>query len=159
MNIATRHFFAASLLAGAVIAPAKASQCNFTQMGGTLIDFGIISAANNNDIIGIDNVQFTCTDGLLPTIGYTLAISEGSSGSFASRSLKFAGLSLDYNLYTEPTYTQIFGDGQVGTNSNTVSGICVAGIACVVPVYGRINGGQPKTSGQYSDEVVITISF
>ncbi len=145
----------ASLLA----APAFAAQCNFSEMGGTLIDFGVRSAAINSDIIGIDDVRFTCSDGIVPTIGYTVAISAGSSGNFAQRTLQHGGDVLNYNIYTEATFTQIFGDGQPGSNSSTVSGLCVSGQSCIVPVYGRINGGQSVSSGVFTDEVVVTISF
>jgi len=138
---------------------AQTSQCSFTRMGGTLIDFGLISAANRNDIIGIDNVGLTCNAGLGLAVSYSVAISSGSSGTFANRTLRFAGSTLNYNLYTEPTFMQVFGDGSMGSNSATVNGLCANGVSCTVPVYGRINGGQSLRAGQFTDAVIVTVSF
>ena len=154
-----RGAIVAIALASLLTTAAHSAQCNFSEMGGTLIDFGIVSAANNNNIVGTENIEFTCSDPLAPTISYTVAISAGSSGDFASRSLQHAGNTVNYNLYREPTYTEVFGDGQPGSNSFTVSSFCVNGLSCVVPVYGRIDGGQSLSEGQFTDEVVVTITF
>ena len=152
-----------SLLSLTVISvqPVQAqSQCSFTQMSGTLIDFGIISAANTGDIIGIDNINFTCSGFLGGIVNYNISISTGSSGSFTSRTMRFGGRDLNYNLYRDALFMQIFGDGSnMGTQSFTVDGICLSGATCTVPVFGRIDGGQNLSSGQFSDSVQVTITF
>ena len=137
-----------------------AATCNFDQMNGNLMDFGILSAAQSSPVFDSATLQFTCTaDGLLPTVSYSVAISAGSSGDFNQRTMRFAAWSISYNLFIDPTFITVFGDGMPGNNSQTVSGLCVSGVTCIVPVYGKLDGGQSLRAGQYSDAVTITLSF
>ena len=65
------------------------------------------------------------------------------------------GALLQYNLYTDPARTEIWGDGQFGV---TVPG-AGNGTTQSFPVYGRVFPGQVVPSGPYSDYIQVTVLF
>jgi spore coat protein U-like protein len=85
-------------------------------------------------------------------------LSTGMSGTYVSRTLDGPGTDvLNYNLYRDAAYTQIWGDGTGGTSyySNTWP----TGNVINLIVYGRITAGQDVRAGLYSDTVVVTVTF
>ena len=75
----------------------------------------------------------------------------------AQRTLTKTGASLNYNLYTDSTYTSIWGDGTTGT---TVSGVGSNGSTGITKtIYGSIPEGQDVPAGAYTDSITITITF
>lgn len=125
--------------------------------GGTLVDFGNYDAmSGDRDAIG--QIQFLCVPDLLtgPTVSYTLAINSGTGGgSFNPRRMIAGAYGLNYNLFLDPSRTQIFGDGSAGTGK--AAGGCAG--SCAVAVYGRIYGAQPVPAAQYRDELLATLDF
>ncbi|MBB3047521.1 spore coat protein U-like protein [Litorivivens lipolytica] len=66
--------------------------------------------------------------------------------------------SLNYNLYTDPTYLTVWGDGNGGTA--TVPGaIGVLLLPIDHVVYGRIPAGQNSAAGNYSDTISVTVTY
>jgi spore coat protein U-like protein len=65
---------------------------------------------------------------------------------------------LQYNLYKDAAYAQVWGDGTGGTVTlaNTNSG---SGTGPTHTIYGRIPAGQDLPVGTYTDSIVITITF
>ena len=111
------------------------------------------------------NVAVTCTRVILVDpfrINYTLSLSRGSSGSYASRRMNAGTARLNYNLYRDAARAQVWGDG---TNSTGT----VAGTANFVwfqtsqtgnhTIYGRVPAQQNAATGSYSDTIVLTITF
>ncbi len=153
------RFLCAALLLGWALLPGwavAATSCTFTSSGGTLADFGTyFSLGGDKDVQG--NVQLNC-NATLPDIivSYTLKIGPGLSGTALTRRMYNGSSSLRYNLFTDPTRTQIFGDGSSGTSfvNNTCALLCTP-----VPVYGRLYGSQGGTAGAYSDAVTVTVNF
>lgn len=100
-------------------------------------------------------------------INVSVALSTGSSGSYMARSLRNGAEQLRYNLYTDPTYTEVFGDGSgsTGIAQECFPGIfigCAGGAAsspATIPVYGRLPGSQDVGPGSYADSLVVTVSF
>lgn len=81
----------------------------------------------------------------------TITLSTGSSGTYASRQMHNGPNHLSYNLYTDPTFTQIFGDGTGGSSPVTrTSGPQVL----FVPVYGKLPAQPEPPSGEYSDQII-----
>lgn len=153
-----RRRLAAALLCVLAWPAGAQHSCSFSNVGGTLVDFGLYNALQgDHDATG--TIEFTCLPDLLIglTVPYTVSISPGtgSGGSFSPRQLVFGGDALNYNLYSDLLRTVVWGDGTLGTG--TVSGQCVG--ACSVLVFGRIFGGQTGAAGAYSDSVVVTIDF
>ena len=96
------------------------------------------------------------------SVGYTLSLSRGSSGTFAPRQMRAGTANLSYNLFRDAARAQVWGDG---TNSTGT----VAGTANFVwfqtsqssnhTVYGRVPALQNASPGSYTDTIVLTITF
>ncbi|MGH8308038.1 MAG: Csu type fimbrial protein, partial [Gammaproteobacteria bacterium] len=88
----------------------------------------------------------------------TVALSTGQSGSYNPRYM-ISGTTtdhLDYNLYTNPARTIIFGDGTGGTQ--TVSKR-FKNNSVRVNVYGQIPALENIAQGSYTDSIVATVTF
>jgi spore coat protein U-like protein len=64
---------------------------------------------------------------------------------------------LEYNIYTSATRTQVWGDGTHGTT--TVNLKNVRKNTPPVIVYGKIEPLQNVSTGNYSDQVVVTVMY
>lgn len=154
-----KKYIAILLLLGTawpVTAMAAASCTIVRSAGNILANFGSYDAMSGpRDSIG--QVSFTCVpDALLGVpVSYSVAASPGNSGSYSQRRLQSGAYGLNYNLYLDPSRLQVFGDGSPGTSKS--AGICAA--ACVVPVYGRLSGGQTVPAGTYQDSILVTLEF
>lgn len=111
------------------------------------------------------NVVVTCTRQIFVdpfNVSYTMALSRGSSGNYASRRMNAGTARLNYNLFRDAARSQVWGDG---TNSTGT----VAGAQNFVwfqttqtathTLYGRVPAQQNATPGSYSDAIVLTITF
>ena len=94
---------------------------------------------------------------VVSTIAVEISISQGGSGSF-DRRMSGGRDDLRYNLYTDALYQVIWVDGSSGTSVYVTRGQPNNKVE-TVPVFGRIPGGQDVTSGQYLDNVVVTLNF
>jgi len=68
--------------------------------------------------------------------------------NFATRKMKFNQKTLNYNLYTNASRSNVWGDGTGGTWTVTGSQLIV---------HASIPGGQIVTPGTYNDTVVVTV--
>ncbi|MGI0490962.1 spore coat U domain-containing protein [Alkalinema pantanalense CENA528] len=121
------------------------------------VNFGAYDVFNSapNDSTG--SITYRCTEVAPGTI--TIDISQGNSGSFATRQMRQGSDSLNYNFYLDPTRTTVWGDGSSGTSQY---GPVAPGenVSTSIPVYGRIPAQQTSVPvGNYSDTVSITINF
>lgn len=117
---------------------------------------------------GVITVAATCTHAALPfTVNYTLALSTGSSGSFTPRSMAAGSSKLQYNLYTNASLTTIWGDGSGGAQTlpDQITGSCQSpgGHNCSGSqsdtVYGNIPAQQNVVAGDYTDSIIVTVTF
>lgn len=87
-----------------------------------------------------------------------IAISAGSGGTFAPRTLRNGADALDYNLYFNAGFTQVWGDGTGGTTTyfivNPPNNRDV-----VLTVYARVPAGQDARVGSYTDTVTVTLEY
>ena len=116
-------------------------------------------------------VSATCRFAALPfTVNYSMALSTGSNGSFASRTMKFGANALQYNLYASPQLLTIWGDGTAGTQtvSDQIIGTCQnqffgIGFNCSGSrsdtVYGGIPALQNAVPSSYADSITVTVNF
>lgn len=83
-----------------------------------------------------------------------------NSGGFNPRQMNhaFAADFLLYNLYTDATYTIIWGDG-IGGGSSVKKTVTKNQSPVTLVVYGRIPALQNVGSGLYSDSVVVTVDW
>ena len=95
-----------------------------------------------------------------PGTPFQLKLNAGlyAGGNFNAREMQSASnrSPLRYNLFLDPSYSQIWGDGQG-------SSLFYRGLGSVsplqIPVFGRIPAAQNVGAGQYSDSVVVTIEW
>jgi spore coat protein U-like protein len=145
--------------ARALCLPALCS-CGLTT---TNVAFGSYNplAFGNTDTTGSVRVQCGGVAGLL--IPFNIAISAGGGGSYAGRRMSSGGNHLSYNLYTDASYTSIWGDGS-GASQIVSAGVTldVAGLspAQIFWVYGRIPGRQlTAVPGSYADTINVTLTY
>jgi spore coat protein U-like protein len=89
-----------------------------------------------------------------------VAISRGDSNSPLTRTLRQitdGSAVLNYNIYSDPGHTQIWGDGTFG--SSPVVEIVKNNTSAVLPFYGLIPALQDPAAGRYSDILSITLNF
>jgi spore coat protein U-like protein len=153
-----RSLAAAALLACATSAHALGS-CT-TSASSTA--FGSYNPLNAASMDSVGNVQVSCSlIGVISlNVPYTIALSVGSGGGYASRRLSGGGQALTYGLYTDPTRSTSWGDGSAGTS--TVADGYLLGLITVnrgYSVYGRIPGGQNVAPANYADTVTVTVNY
>jgi spore coat protein U-like protein len=152
-------FVAGGIVSGAAEA---AIDCTASTSGVSFGDYDPLLATPDDSTA---NVSVTCTRQIFVdpfNVSYTLALSRGSSGNYASRRMNAGAARLNYNLYRDAARAQVWGDG---TNSTGT----VAGAHNFVwfqtsrtnthTIYGRVPARQNPTSGTYADTIVLTITF
>ena len=102
-------------------------------------------------------------------VDVTIALSAGN-GSYAVRLMRSPLDALQYNLYLDSGYTRVFGNGsngsetaacRTGVTGNGCTGSNPTGTfrRAVLPFYGRIPAQQNVASGDYSDDIQVTVTF
>jgi spore coat protein U-like protein len=113
------------------------------------------------------NAIFTvsCLTTTLPLapVNFQISIGRGSGNSPLTRAMVGpVGSQLQYNVYTSPSYANVWGDGSSG--STAVSGR-VTPLALGIPAiatytaYGRVPGQQSVRTGVYTDSLLVTIDY
>lgn len=125
---------------------AAAATCSVSSPGVAFGGYDPLASAPTD---GVGNIAVSC-DGVA---SYTIALGPGG-GDFTSRAMTNGSSALQYNLYTSPLRTTVWGDGS--GNTSTVSDTATGGNYAV---YGRINERQNVTAGTYSDTLTITITY
>lgn len=147
--------------------PARAAVCLLPSCGcsvsTTALAFGSYNplAYGNTDSSG--TVRVSCSALVALLIPYDIAMSAGGSGSYATRRMSFGAYTLNYNLYTDASYTSVLGNGSGGTLK--LSGGILLDLAGLAPpavhwVYGRLPGPQLGAApGGYSDTLTVTLTY
>lgn len=90
----------------------------------------------------------------------TVSLSAGNSGSFSQRQMSpLAGGAngLNYNLFTDASYSTVWGDG--AGSSSTLTRTVTKSTPWDAVVYGRIPARQKVSAGTYSDVITVTVSW
>ncbi len=149
---------AAVLVAGLV--PQWSHAAPSCTVSAPALAFGSYDTINN--LSGATSITISCSrinQGAGGTVTYTLALSTGP-GSYTARQMTSGTNVLLYNLYTDPTHTQVWGDGTGG--SVTVSGTFTHppnSQTAVLTVYGLIPGAQNVVPGAYATATPITVTI
>lgn len=124
-------------------------------VSATVVAFGAFNPFGSA-VPSTGTVSVTCSGGN-PSASYTIALSTGGSGNFATRQMNDGQSDkLNYNLYTSSALTSIWGDGTSGTvtvsgtNGHTTSNF---------NVYGQIPTPQGVTPNGYSDMITVTVTY
>ena len=126
------------------------------------LDFGTYNPLGGTDISATGSLDVEC--GALLTgvaFSYTVTLDSGSSGTMLNRSMTSGPNTLNYNLYTNPSHTTVWGDGTGGTAtiSNAYTLTLLFPRTDNFPVYGRIPSGQNAHAGSYTDTIIATVIF
>lgn len=117
------------------------------------LNFGNYTSAQGTNLDQSTTVTVNCTN-LLP---YSVALSTGS-GTYTNRTMTDSGSAnpLNYNLYTDGTYTTVWGDSSGSTGVVTGTG---TGSSQALTVFGRVPSSQtPGGTGVYTDKTPITVT-
>ena len=168
-QIVARQFWRGLLLACAMVlvhvAPASAGCTGLgcsCSISADPLDFGTYNPLASSNVDAVGNVSVTCGALILGAlISYEVTLDPGGSGSSLNRSMSNGSGAMMYNLYTDSSHTQIWGDGSGGTDTITNSHLLslIFSITDDIPIYGRIPTGQNAEAGSYSDTIVATVIF
>ncbi|HVN42745.1 MAG TPA: spore coat U domain-containing protein [Steroidobacteraceae bacterium] len=133
-----------------------ASVANNCTVSAANLGFGTFTASA--DVTNSSTVTMNCTNGT----PYTVTLSTGSSGVFATRTMKSGTNLLNYNLYKDAGLTTIWGDGtsSTATNAGTGSGLSSAH-QVTYTVYGKLpmTGNQDAPVGSYTDSITVSVNY
>lgn len=151
--------FAPCLLGAGSVWAAWSCSISVTPLGFGTYD---VFSATPDDSTATLSVTCTQVSGPVGNLPVTASLSQGSSGSYATRRMTSGANLLSYNMYANATRTTIFGDGTAGTS--TISGTFpFTGVGQVVTgtgtIYGRIPAGQDVAVGSYADSIVATVTW
>jgi spore coat protein U-like protein len=156
-----------ALLLALLAGMASAHAADSCLVSATPVAFGVYDTVASSPTPGTGQITIECQGNKeVPVI---VALSTGN-GSYAARRMDSPLDALQYNLYLDPGYARIFGDGSAGSEvASCITGITAGGCTgsnptgafkrAVLPFFGRIPALQNVASGNYSDSIQVTISF
>lgn len=135
------------------------ARCTITTPNLNFGNFNPLQLANK-DISSI--ITISCNPGSR-IINYTLRLSSGGgagTGGYNPRQMALGANRLNYNLYTDPARSTIWGDGSGGTFTvSAVNAECVT-TPCQQTIYGRLFAPQPTAAvGSYSSTITVTLTY
>jgi spore coat protein U-like protein len=139
-----------------------AADCTISTVGVAFGNYDPLDATST-DATGDLKVVCTHVSGGATRVSYVVALSAGSSGNYAQRRMRAGTTTLNYNLFDSATRTRIWGNGTGGTTRVTGSLLINPGGNRIReashPIYGRIPALQAVATGNYSDTIVVTLTF
>ena len=111
------------------------------------------------------NVKVVCT-GLLALGGYTISLGSSTYGTGNLISTRYlnnttnGGPYMAYNIFTESTYTTIWGNGSTGSLVTGTSALIIGTSTNNHTVYGKVLAGQNTLkAGSFSDSLTMTLTY
>lgn len=105
------------------------------------------------------SVTVTCTAGS-GVAGYNIQLTTGGGGSYAGRQMAAGGSALSYQIFSDSTRSQVWGDGTGGSSSLTgIDLLPLTGGTRVLQVYGQIAAKLAVTPGSYLDSLTATLTY
>ena len=157
-----RAALAAALMAAALAIPGLAGlvHAQSCTVSATAAAFGPYSPASPLPTDTTASIQLSCQSATPRLVTYQVALSPGTSGTYAGRSLRSGSGALGYQIYGNLPRTAVWGDGTGGTV--TVGGSVLAAAVPVVQgqtAYARIPPRQNVPPGAYADTVVVSVTW
>jgi spore coat protein U-like protein len=146
------------------IAASAAATCSVAATGPAFGNYDPLSASPTlaNGSVVVTCTWITGSGTAATTVNLLSSYTAGNSGSYASRYM-LSGLNrLNYNLYFDPAFTQIRGDGTGGSLQGSASLIVSSTIRTASAtgiLYGRIPAAQNGIPGSYTDSITVTINY
>lgn len=124
--------------------------CEVTAQDLEFGDYDPVAAAH---LDAATELSVTCTNGSAYEVG--LSLGDGSSASTATRYMTQGSDQLGYVLYQNPQRTTLWGDDE---GNNTLSDVGT-GVAKTIDVFARIPMQQTAPAGDYTDTIVVTVTW
>lgn len=118
-------------------------------VSATPLAFGNIDPLSGGSTDSVGSLTVECAE----STAYTLSVTPGN-GTYNQRLMSTGELTLAYNLYTDQERSVIFGDGT--GNTRVVNG---EGLVTEHVVYGRVPNQPRAYPGNYTDDIVVTVSY
>ncbi len=124
----------------------------------TATSFGMYDIFSTFPTDSTGSITITCDESPPPNVTVLIGPSP-NSGGFYPRKMRLTGGNdlLNYNLYTDATYTNVWGDGTSGTNVLTEKAHKNRPLTLII--YGRIPTGQDVSAGSYSDILTVILNW
>lgn len=125
------------------------------------LNFGAYRPFVNSHTDSVGSISLNCSGNTATTIPYEIRLSPGQSGSIYDRALTGGDnqSELSYQLYVDPGYSIIWGDGVTGASASGLIPSSLLMGTSTKNVYGRIEKQQTVETGTYSDYVVVSVIF
>lgn len=127
---------------------------NCTISAGT-VDFNAINPQSATAHTATGTVTVTCTNGAAWSIGADAG--GGTSATLTNRRMMSGANAINYSLFTDSGYVNVWGSGAGGTVQLTGTG---TGSAQALTIYGRVPAGQTTIrAGTYGDTINVTVTY
>jgi spore coat protein U-like protein len=137
--------------------PARAASITSCTVTVTSVAFGTYTPMQVTPLDMNGTVNIACT-GVTGDNSVTLDLSTGASNSYLTRTLLSGTYTLNYNLYLDAGYSQVWGNGTGGSVEGSARINRNAPNASLA-VHGAIAAGQDPEPGNYSDNVLVTVNY
>lgn len=135
---------------------AAVSSCAVSASG---VAFGVYDPTVATATLSSGTVAVSCVvSGATGHNPVSIALSAGNSGTFGSRTMLSGADILNYNLYLDAAYTQVWGDG-TGSSVADSDFVTPGKPSLSATVYGMIPALQAPGAGTFSDTITVTVSF
>lgn len=158
---------ASLLIVFAMLVPAAAWAALDCSVAATGVAFGVYdpTIATPDDSTG--SVTVTCVyagPGGADDTNYTVTLSPGASGVYAQRQMTAGSSRLTYNLFGDAGRSQVWGNATAGTTLATGNLKVGPGVGNRTQsrthiVYGRVPALQDADTGNYTDSILVTLTF
>lgn len=149
-----------SLVATALLLAAGAASAQVCVVTSTAPVFGNYSpSAPNNTATG--TVAVSCTLNLAgQSVAYQVHLGLSAQAQSTQRRLSAGSTSLNYNVYCDASYSQVWADGlgSTCTRSGSFSGL-LGTLSTTFTVYGQIPRGQFGAAGTYNDSISVSVLY
>ncbi len=143
-----------------MVSPPALALLETCSVSATPVVFGSYNPASAAALPGSGTITLTCSAILSLLDSWTISLSTGTSGSYASRQMTSGAKSLLYNLYTAASYTVVWGNGSAGTGTITGSETLSIGTSIFnYTVYGQVAALQDRPPGTYTDAITVTVDY
>jgi len=139
---------AAALLCGSILSPMTVSATN--------LSFG--NYAPGGSLTANTTVTIRCALPLDLLPDFQVRLSAGNAATPAARYLRRGSSQLFYNVYADPGFGSVWGDGSAGSVQRSYDGLLSLG-AISFTGFGRLPAGQYVPGGTYSDRLTVTVIF
>ena len=153
------------LLTGLLCALSPALHAAVTcRVRATPVRFGVYDPLSLSPTVSTGTVVTTCRlrGGLATQVTIVSSFTTGSSGSYLDRTMKRGASSLLYNLYLDPAYSEVAGNGTGGSATGTTTlnlTLLRATQRWRETIYGSMPASQDVAPGTYRDSIVVTINY